>query len=159
MFILKRSEKTNGPDKDLRAMVETTCKKVVPRLIGDNHLNGGKGVMPVVVHGDLWSGNASLGKLPGMEAPEDIIYDSSACYAHSEYEIGIEKMFGGFGGNFFKEYHEIVPKTEPAEEYADRISLYELYHHLNHHAIFGGGYKSGAVSIMSKLIVKYGKDE
>ncbi|KAG9951941.1 Ketosamine-3-kinase, partial [Aureobasidium melanogenum] len=158
MFILKRSEKTNGPDKDLRSMVETTCKKVVPRLIGDDHLNGGKGVTPVVVHGDLWSGNASLGKLPGMKATEDIIYDSSAFYAHNEFDGGIMRMFGGFGGSFFKEYHEIVPKTEPVDEYEDRLALYELYHHLNHHAIFGGGYKSGAISIMSNLIGKYGKD-
>ena len=30
------------------------------------------------------------------------------------------------------------------------------YHHLNHHAIFGGGYRSGAMSIMQKLIGKYG---
>ncbi|KAG9863279.1 Ketosamine-3-kinase, partial [Aureobasidium melanogenum] len=83
MFILKRSEKTNGHDEDLRSMVETTCKKVVPRLIGDDHLNGGKGVTPVVVHGDLWSGNKSQGKLPEMEAPEQIVYDSSAFYAHN----------------------------------------------------------------------------
>ncbi|KAI4726426.1 fructosamine kinase [Aureobasidium sp. EXF-10728] len=158
MFILKRSEKTNGADEDLRAMVETTCKKVVPRLIGDDHLNNGKGVTPVVVHGDLWSGNASLGKLPGMEASEDVVYDSSACYAHSEYEVGIMKMFSGFGGSFMEEYHGLVPKTEPVDEYADRVALYELYHHLNHHAMFGGGYRSGAVSIMSKLIGKYGKD-
>lgn len=31
------------------------------------------------------------------------------------------------------------------------------YHHLNHHAIFGAGYRSGAVSIMQRLIVKYGQ--
>ncbi|KAI5259373.1 fructosamine kinase [Aureobasidium subglaciale] len=159
IFIMKRSEKKNGVDKDLRSLVETMCSKVVPRLIGDDHLNGGKGVTPVVVHGDLWSGNASLGKLPGMEAPEDVIYDSSACYAHSEFELGIVKMFGGFGGSFLKEYHELLAKTEPADEYADRVALYELYHHLNHHAMFGGGYRSGAVSIMSKLIQKYGKDK
>ncbi|KAI5249470.1 fructosamine kinase [Aureobasidium subglaciale] len=159
MFIMKRSEKKNGVDKDLRSLVETTCSKVVPRLIGDDHLNGGKGVTPVVVHGDLWSGNASLGKLPGMEAPEDVIYDSSACYAHSEFELGIMKMFGGFGGSFLEEYHELLPRTEPPDEYADRVALYELYHHLNHHAMFGGGYRSGAVSIMSKLIQKYGKDK
>ena len=30
------------------------------------------------------------------------------------------------------------------------------YHHLNHYAIFGGGYKGGAMSIMKKLIAKYG---
>jgi len=65
-------------------------------------------------------------------------------------------MFGGFGKGFFDEYHKLVPKTEPKEEYEDRVSLYELYHHLNHHALFGGGYKGGAVRIMKGLIGKYG---
>lgn len=156
-FILKRSEKSNGPDAELRKLVETTADVVVPRLVGDDHLNGGKGVTPVVIHGDLWSGNASAGKLPGMEEPEELVFDPSACYAHNEFELGIMKMFGGFGAGFLKEYHELCPKTEPVEEYDDRVALYELYHHLNHHALFGGGYRSGAVSIMSSLIRKYGK--
>ena len=156
-FILARSKKSNGPDKDLEKLVERTCTEVVPRLIGDKHLNNGKSITPVVVHGDLWSGNASRGKLPGMTEAEDLVFDSSACYAHSEYELGIMKMFGGFGGSFLKEYHSLCPKTEPVEEYEDRVALYELYHHLNHHALFGGGYRSGAVSIMNKLIRKYGE--
>lgn len=155
-FILSQSDKSNGPDKELTSLVETTCTHVIPRLIGDNHLNNGKGVTPVVVHGDLWSGNASQGKLPGMTSPEDVIYDSSACYAHSEFELGIMNMFGGFGGSFMQEYHELVPKTAPVEEYQDRVKLYELYHHLNHYALFGGGYRGGAVSIMKSLIGKYG---
>jgi len=29
------------------------------------------------------------------------------------------------------------------------------YHHLNHYAIFGGGYKGGAMSIMKSLLSKY----
>jgi len=32
----------------------------------------------------------------------------------------------------------------------------DRYHHLNHYALFGGGYKGGAMSIMEKLISKYG---
>jgi hypothetical protein len=103
---------------------------VVPRLLGDGHLNG---VKPVIVHGDLWSGNASKGIIGGQGDVQDVIYDSSACYAHSEYELGIMNMFGGFGGSFLKEYHAIIPKTEPVQEYEDRVALYELYHHLNHH--------------------------
>jgi fructosamine-3-kinase len=158
-FIANRSKKSNGADKQLDTLVEQTCTKVIPRLIGDSHLNNGKGITPVVVHGDLWSGNASRGKLPGMTEPEDIVYDSSACYAHSEFELGIMRMFGGFGGSFLKEYHQLVPKTEPVDEYEDRVALYELYHHLNHHALFGGGYRSGAVSVMKKLISKYGSDD
>ncbi|RAL61744.1 hypothetical protein DID88_002810 [Monilinia fructigena] len=71
---------------------------------------------------------------------------------------GIMGMFGGFGAVFWKEYHEDKPKDEPAEEWADRCLLYELYHHLNHYAMFGGGYKGGAMSIMRKLLKKYGKE-
>ena len=158
-FIMNQSKKSNGSDKQLESLVEQTCTKVIPRLIGDAHLNNGKGVTPVVVHGDLWSGNASRGTLPGMTEAEDLVFDSSACYAHSEFELGIMKMFGGFGGIFLKEYHKLVPKTEPVDEYEDRVALYELYHQLNHFSLFGGGYKSGAVRIMRDLIDKYGSDD
>ena len=71
-FIANQSKKSNGADKQLENLVEQTCTKVVPRLIGDSHLNGGEGITPVVVHGDLWSGNASRAKLPGMTEAEDI---------------------------------------------------------------------------------------
>jgi protein-ribulosamine 3-kinase len=159
-FILRRAEKSNGSDKEFHSLVETTASKVVPRLIGDDHLNNGQGVTPVVVHGDLWSGNASVGVIGSEKGePENVAYDSSACYAHSEFELGIMKMFGGFGGSFLQEYHELCPKTEPVDEYEDRVKLYELYHHLNHYAMFGGSYKSGAASIMKALIRKYGQDD
>jgi fructosamine-3-kinase len=170
--IVQRSEHTNGKDPALGAMVEKVAGRVVPRLLGDDHLNGGRGVKPVVVHGDLWSGNAGRGRIGGRGAAEDVVYDPSSVYGHNEYELGIMKMFGGFGDKFLDEYHGLCPKAEPVEEYDDRISLYELYvafvpssvaalteyryHHLNHHAIFGG-YRSGAVSIMKKLIKVYGQ--
>jgi protein-ribulosamine 3-kinase len=157
-FIMRHAEERGRKDTDLRQLVETTALKVVPRLIGDDHLNNGMRIIPVVVHGDLWSGNASIGSIGSSgNPPEDIVFDSSACYAHNEYELGIMKMFGGFG-SFLQEYHELVPKTEPVEEYEDRVKLYELYHHLNHYALFGGGYKGGAESIMKNLISKYGSE-
>lgn len=149
-------ESEHGNDRDLQDLIRRTCHEVVPRLLGDAHLNNGKGVTPVVVHGDLWSGNYSRGKLLGMAEAEDVIYDSSACYAHSEYDLGIMRMFGGFGGKFLQEYHRLVPKTEPINEYEDRIALYELYHHLNHHALFGSGYRRGAMWIMQDLLRQYG---
>ncbi|KAF2438863.1 Ketosamine-3-kinase [Karstenula rhodostoma CBS 690.94] len=156
-FILRRAEKSNSVDKELHTLVETTASKVVPRLLGDDHLNNGKGIAPVVVHGDLWSGNAGVGTIGSDSGAQDVVYDSSACYAHSEFELGIMKMFGGFGGSFLKEYHDMCPKTEPTNEYEDRVKLYELYHHLNHYAMFGGSYRSGAVSIMKSLVRKYGE--
>ncbi|KAL9102474.1 MAG: hypothetical protein Q9163_002374 [Psora crenata] len=159
LAILKKSERTNGKDEQLRSLVKMTAKEIVPRLIGDDHLNSGKGVTPVVVHGDLWSGNKGRGRIGGKGAVEDVVFDPSAAYAHGEYELGIMRMFGGFGESFMKEYHSICPKTEPVEEYEDRVNLYELYHHLNHYAIFGGGYKSGAFSIMRNLQRKYGSNK
>ncbi|KAI9790675.1 MAG: hypothetical protein M1835_000815 [Candelina submexicana] len=156
--ILKKSERTNGPDSELSSLVHKTADIIVPRLLSSSHLNSGNEITPVVVHGDLWSGNKSRGTIGGRKdaGVEEVVFDPSSCYAHSEYELGIMKMFGGFGSAFLKEYHGICPKTEPVEEYEDRVSLYELYHHLNHHAIFGGGYRSGAVEIMRKLRRKYG---
>lgn len=126
-FILRRSELSNGKDGELHKLVEATASTVVPRLLGGDHLNSGEAITPVVVHGDLWSGNASRGSIGGDDVVQDVVYDPSACYAHSEYELGIMKMFGGFGGSFLREYHQLVPKTEPVDEYEDRVALYELY--------------------------------
>ncbi|KAL8723467.1 MAG: hypothetical protein Q9181_007278 [Wetmoreana brouardii] len=156
LAILQKCEGNNGKDAEFRSLVEKTVNAVVPRLIGDDHLNGGKGIDPVVVHGDLWSGNKGKARIGGKGAVEDVVFDPSAVYGHNEYELGIMNMFGGFGKSFFCEYHNICPKTPPVEEYQDRVSLYELYHHMNHFCIFGGSYRSGAVSIMKKLNQKYG---
>ncbi|KAI9742497.1 MAG: hypothetical protein M1818_004031 [Claussenomyces sp. TS43310] len=153
--IMKASEKSNGTDAALKSLVEKTVENVVPRLLGDGHLGGKNGIEPVVVHGDLWSGNHGTGSI-GKGGVEEVVFDPSSCYGHSEYELGIMKMFGGFGGKLMKEYHERKPKDHPVEEYDDRVALYEAYHYLNHHTIFGGGYKSSAVAILRGLNEKYG---
>ncbi|KAL4868276.1 Fructosamine kinase-domain-containing protein [Aspergillus spectabilis] len=136
LTILATSEKRNGKDSGLRDLVERTTTTVVPALLGVGHLGydssgKGEGITPVVVHGDLWSGNADGGVIDGSGSGSevgDVVFDSSACYAHSEFELGIMRMFGGFGTAFFNEYHGVVPKTEPVEEYEDRVRLYELKH-------------------------------
>lgn len=98
----------------------------MPRLLGEDHLNNGQGITPVVIHGDLWSGNAGRGIIGGEGTVEDVVFDPSAVYGHNEYELGIMNMFGGFGRGFFEEYHRLCPKMEPVGEYADRVALYEL---------------------------------
>lgn len=131
LTILAESERRNGKDAELRRTVEKTVDVVVPALLADGHLGD---IYPVVVHGDLWSGNASQGRIVEIvdhsEDDDDetgaVIYDPSACYAHNEYELGIMHMFGGFGSSFFEEYHTLIPKTEPVQEYDDRVRLYEL---------------------------------
>ncbi|KAK5087787.1 hypothetical protein LTS08_008111 [Lithohypha guttulata] len=156
--ILKSGEKNNGKDAALRQVVEDVCEKVVPRLLRNGHLGGSSGIQPRVVHGDLWSGNKGRGSFAGRKdtATEEIVFDPSAAYSHHEFDHGIMNMFGGFGTSFWKEYFQHCPKTEPAEEYEDRVRLYEAYHHLNHYSIFGGSYKSGAVNLLKPLLKKYG---
>ncbi|KAK7417768.1 hypothetical protein QQZ08_011513 [Neonectria magnoliae] len=151
--ILRQAVQQNGPDAELEKAVEAVASKVVPRLIGDDTV---KDIVPVVIHGDLWSGNHSRGQIAGTGGCEEVVYDPAAVYGHSEYELGIMKMFGGYSGHFWTEYDTLLPKAEPVAEWGDRVKLYELYHHLNHFAMFGGGYRGGAMSIMRKLISKYG---
>ena len=122
--IFDEAERNNGGDRDLAAAVDKIAGAVVPRLLGDGHL---RGVRPVVVHGDLWSGNHSRGRIAGKGGAEEVVYDPSCVYGHSEYDLGIMRMFGGFGRSFWKEYEELVPKAEPKEEWEDRIALYELW--------------------------------
>ncbi|TVY16944.1 Ketosamine-3-kinase [Lachnellula arida] len=156
--VTRKAEGNQGKDGELGRLVEEVVGKVVPRLLGDGHLRGGEtggGVVPVVVHGDLWSGNHGRGSIGGGPV-EEVVFDASAAWAHSEFEFGIMVMFGGFGGSFNKEYWKYKPKDEPVEEWEDRVQLYELYHHLNHYAMFGGGYRGGAVRIMQRLLKKYG---
>lgn len=121
--IIRQGIEANGADPDLAAAVEKTAAVVVPRLIGDDHV---KGVYPVIVHGDLWSGNHGRGRIAGKGGVEEVVFDASAVYGHSEYELGIMRMFGGFGSSFWKEYESLVPKAEPKEEWDDRVALYEL---------------------------------
>lgn len=118
--ILRASNQNNGKDVELSQAVEAVADKVVPRLLGNLDIK------PVVVHGDLWSGNHSQGVIEGQNGVEEVVFDPSAVYGHSEYELGIMKMFGGFGGKFWSEYEKLVPKAEPQDEFDDRVQLYEL---------------------------------
>lgn len=126
-MILRAAEKNQGQDTELSALVEATASKVVPALLSDGHLTSpdGGSIVPVVVHGDLWSGNHGRATI-GEGGVEEVVFDSSASYSHSEFEFGIMRMFGGFGKAFEKEYFEIKETDEPVKEWEDRVKLYEL---------------------------------
>ncbi|BGP15544.1 hypothetical protein JCM10213_001365 [Rhodosporidiobolus nylandii] len=129
-------------DPELKKLETELRERVIPALL-DN-----LDIKPSILHGDLWSGNARFSE----NRNQPITFDPSSYYGHSEADLGITHMFGGFSTAFYKRYHELVPKTEPAEEYEQRQQLYELYHHLNHALMFGGGYKSGAVRLIRGLL-------
>ncbi|KAL8910946.1 MAG: hypothetical protein Q9171_003813 [Xanthocarpia ochracea] len=152
-------EENHGTDTELHSLLDRIIQEVVPRILGDGHLGGRRGIQPALVHGDLGSENKARGRVAGKGGIEDVTFDPASCYAHSEYELGIMRMFGGFSVGFFNEYHRLIPKTHPKSEYDDRLSLYELYQWLNHYALFSGGYREDALDCMEKLVEKYGKEE
>lgn len=94
--------------------------------------------VPVLMHGDLWSGNYLITKTGPA------LIDPASYYADSEMEFAIITMFGGFSQRFYDAYAEINP-LEP--EWQQRNKLYRLYHILNHYYLFGGGYRSQAIEV------------
>ncbi|KAM9296399.1 ketosamine-3-kinase-like [Gastrophryne carolinensis] len=100
-------------------------------------------IVPSLLHGDLWGGNVSeLDTGP-------VIFDPASFYGHSEFELAIAGMFGGFGSSFYSAYHNKVPK-EPG--FDKRLKLYQLFHYLNHWNHFGGGYRGSSLSTMRSLL-------
>jgi len=98
----------------------------------------------VLLHGDLWSGNAAAD-----EQGEPIIYDPACYYGQREAEIGMMRLFGGFGPRCEAAYAEVWPLLPGADR---RITLYRLYHELNHLNLFGGGYYNSCIATMQQLL-------
>ncbi|KAF9270585.1 fructosamine kinase [Marasmius fiardii PR-910] len=135
--------KGQGGYKELCAKGEKVVNEVIPKLLGPLDIK------PVLLHGDLWSGNVGTDSATG----QPVIFDPSSYYGHNEADLAIARIFGGFSGTFFAEYHKHLPKTVPVEQYELRGDLYELYHYLNHAVLFGGGgYASSAMKKMDRLL-------
>jgi len=101
-------------------------------------------IIPCLLHGDLWSGNAAQLE----DGSDGVVYDPASFYGHNEYEFGIVRMFGGFPPEFEKAYFEVVPKKKNFEQ---RNRLYQLFHHLNHWNHFGSGYRPSSLKILRDL--------
>lgn len=109
----------------------------------DDYL-GGVAERAVLLHGDLWSGNAAAD-----ESGAPIIFDPASYFGHREAELGMMRLFGGFGSRCEAAYDEVWPLPEGAD---DRITLYRLYHELNHLNLFGRSYYHACVSTLKSLV-------
>jgi fructosamine-3-kinase len=99
---------------------------------------------PVLVHGDLWSGNGAL--LRGGGAA---IFDPAVYRGDREVDLAMAHLFGGFPAAFFAGYEEAWPL--PAG-HRRRLDLYNLYHLLNHANLFGGGYRNRSQALIRELL-------
>ncbi|KAL1867896.1 hypothetical protein Daus18300_006171 [Diaporthe australafricana] len=148
-------EERHGADEELQMWITRTIETTIPALLRDDHLGGDEGIRPSIVHGDLWMGNRAKGQFEAWDGIEDICFDPSCTFAHNEYDFAIMRLFGGFMAGFWAQYHAVKPKTEPVAEYEDRISLYSVYHIMNHYALHAGGWKDDAIEVMETLWNKY----
>ncbi|MCA0153434.1 fructosamine kinase family protein [Winogradskyella vincentii] len=110
---------------DIKTCLQSYCKKVKPSLI----------------HGDLWNGNFIV-----SEDGRPYLIDPSVSYSHSEMDIAMSRLFGGFDSSFYQAYHNEKPITEYYEE---RIEIYQLYYLLVHLNIFGTSYYGSVKRILN----------
>ena len=101
-------------------------------------------VTPALVHGDLWSGNASI-TVDG----QPIIFDPACYYGDREVDLAMSELFGGFPSAFYQGYQEIYPLDSGYEQ---RKTIYNLYHILNHFNLFGGGYQSQSQRMIKQIM-------
>ena len=88
---------------------------------------------PVLLHGDLWSGN-----LHACANGEPALIDAAAVHCGwAEAELAMLTLFGSPPTEFFVFYAEHAPLRRGWRE---RAPLYNLYHLLNHVNLFGAGY-------------------
>ncbi|KAK2112467.1 hypothetical protein P7K49_012214 [Saguinus oedipus] len=128
-------EKESGDREALQLWSALQLK--IPDLFRDMEIT------PALLHGDLWGGNVA------EDASGPVIFDPASFFGHSEYELAIASMFGGFSNSFYSAYHGKIPRAPGFEK---RLQLYQLFHYLNHWNHFGSGYRGSCLNIMRNLV-------
>ncbi|MGB1221282.1 MAG: fructosamine kinase family protein [Alcanivoracaceae bacterium] len=87
---------------------------------------------PVLVHGDLWSGNRA------MAGHRPALFDPAVYYGDPLVDLAMLHLFGGPGAAFWPAYTALNPVD--GKRFRRVQPLYDLYHWLNHFTIFGDSY-------------------
>lgn len=97
------------------------------------------------LHGDLWNGNV----YSDTDA-QPVVIDPAVYVGHSEVDLAMADLFGGFPSDFHRAYRERMPV--PAEYERTRRPLYQAYPVLVHVNLFGGGYAAHAEEVARRVI-------
>lgn len=129
----------NGAGADLIDSGHRLCESLGRFLDGHRPL-------PSLLHGDLWGGNWGV---DASGAP--VLFDPAVYFGDREADLAMTRLFGGFGAPFYAAYEAAWPLDAGA---ATRVTLYNLYHVLNHFNLFGGGYQRQALSMIQRLLAQ-----
>ncbi|KAK0716735.1 Fructosamine kinase-domain-containing protein [Apiosordaria backusii] len=143
-----------GPDPRINALSPVIFGRVIPRLLGPLERHGRR-VKPALVHGDLWYGNA------GIDSGTDrsMVFDAACFYAHNEYEFGQWRpACNKFDQRYLDAYHQVVPKSEPVDDYDGRLDLYKLRFNAHVSALYPSnqGLREQVIGDIKDLIERYG---
>jgi protein-ribulosamine 3-kinase len=87
---------------------------------------------PVLLHGDLWSGNFMCN-----ENFQPVLIDPAVYFGHRSMDLAMTTLFGGFDKFFYESYNYHFPFPDNYPEQWEICNLYPLLIHLN---LFGSGY-------------------
>ncbi|WP_435625534.1 fructosamine kinase family protein [Flagellimonas sp.] len=99
-------------------------------------------VKPSRLHGDLWGGNFLI-----ASDGTPVLIDPSTYIGHSEVDLAMSRLFGGFGPSFYAAYDALIP-AHPKQQ--DLMQIYQLYYLLVHLNLFGSSYRNSVVAIINK---------
>ncbi|KAF2751821.1 hypothetical protein M011DRAFT_516270 [Sporormia fimetaria CBS 119925] len=146
-------EESQGFDEEMAQLRKALMEKVIPRLLRPMETEGRK-IIPSLVHGDLWDGNASVDAATGLP----IIFDACSSYAHHEYELAPWRPTRHkIGKPYVTEYVKHFPISEPAEDFDDRNALYCVRFNLCSSALYPGNlrFRNIVKEEMKNLIEKF----
>ena len=97
---------------------------------------------PSLLHGDLWGGNWAVAD------GGPVLIDPAVYYGDRESDLAMTQLFGGFGVAFYRAYEDAWPLETGS---GARLTLYQLYHLLNHLNLFGSSYLGSVLTNLKAL--------
>lgn len=136
-FQLRWAVEQNLADAGLR----DECERIVQTM---DRLLEGRDDQTSLLHGDLWSGNYLCDS-----AGQPTIIDPAIYYGCREAEFGMLRLFGSCPAAFYDAYMETFPLPDGWQR---RVSVYVLYHLLNHLNLFGSGYFDQCRTLAAEIL-------
>jgi fructosamine-3-kinase len=100
----------------------------------------------VLVHGDLWVGNAGV-----LSDGRGCLFDPAVSYSDREVDLAMAQLFGGVPLALFDAYEKQWPL--PAG-HRQRRDIYNLFHLLNHANLYGGAYQLQCSLVIEELLAQ-----